>query len=255
VNRYGRQRQITLLANAAPGAGESDVIDTMQKAFQELRLPTGYGLSPTGKSKSSAETGPSVLFAVGLAFVFMYLILSAQFESWLYPMIILSSLPLTVPFAFLSLLIFGQGLNLFSMLGLLVLFGVVKKNSILQVDHANHLRRQGRGRFESLIEANRDRLRPILMTTLAFVAGMLPLLLPSGIGAGFNKATASIVVGGQSLSLLLTLLAVPVFHSWVDDLGDLLARLRRTRGKRDRGERDVAAAILAAEDQVDVIAG
>ncbi len=249
VNRYGRQRQITLLANAAPGAGDNDVSGIMQAKFKDLNLPFGYSLHATGQSKSQAETGKGFLFAIAMAFVFMYLILAAQFESWLYPGIILSSLPLTVPFALLSLLIFGQSLNIFSMLGLLVLFGVVKKNSILQVDHANHLRRLGKSRFDSLMEANRDRLRPILMTTIAFVAGMLPLLFSSGIGAGFNKATASIVVGGQTLSLLLTLLAVPVIHSFVDDIGDFFQRSRKKREKIDRGEAELAAALAETETE------
>jgi len=247
VNRYGRQRQITLLANAAPGAGDNDVAAIMTQGYKDAHLPFGYNIEPTGPSKSQAEVGAGFLLALSMAFVFMYLILAAQFESWLYPGIILSSLPLTVPFAFLSLLIFNQSLNMFSMLGLLVLFGVVKKNGILQVDHTNNLRRQGRNRFDSLMEANRDRLRPILMTTIAFVAGMLPLLFSTGIGAGFNKATASIVVGGQTLSLLLTLLAVPVIHSFTDDLGDFFARLRGKKEKIDRGEGELQAAIAEAE--------
>lgn len=243
INRYGRERQITLLANAAPGVGENKVIEYIQNKFKELNPPTGYRLQPTGRSKSTAETAAGFLLALGMAFVFMYLILAAQFESWLYPAIILVSLPLTVPFAFISLKIFGQSLNMFSMLGLLVLFGVVKKNSILQVDHANHLRSLGVGRFESLMRANRDRLRPILMTTIAFVAGMAPLILSKGIGSGFNRATASIVIGGQTLSLLLTLLAVPVFHSVVDSLRDVVGKLRGKREVVDLGEAEVDAAI------------
>lgn len=249
VNRYGRQRQITLLANAAPGAGDNDVSGIMQRKFSELRLPSNYQLTATGQSKSQAETGKGFVLAMGMAFIFMYLILAAQFESWLYPAIILSVLPLTVPFGFMSLKLFGQSINMFSMLGLLVLFGVVKKNSILQVDHANYLRRQGRSRFDSLMEANRDRLRPILMTTVAFVAGMLPLIISSGIGSGFNKATASIVVGGQTLSLLLTLLAVPVIHSVVDDIGDWFAKRRGARSVVDRGKGELAQAIAQAESE------
>jgi multidrug efflux pump subunit AcrB len=244
INRYARERQITVLSNAAAGAGDNDVAGIIQSEFKGLNLPANYQLRATGRSKSQEDTAAGFLLALSMALVFMYLILAAQFESWLYPAIILSILPLTVPFAFISLKLFGQSINMFSMLGLLVLFGVVKKNSILQVDHTNHLRRIGRGRLESLLEANRDRLRPILMTTIAFVAGMAPLLLSSGIGSGFNKATASIVVGGQTLSLLLTLLAVPVIHSLVDDMGDWLKR--RLGGTTvDRGEKELQNILLA----------
>ncbi len=232
IDRLNRRRQVTISANAAPGYGENAISESLRQLIAEERLPPGFTVTAAGNTKETAKTGAGFLLAFGASFVFMYLILAAQFESWLHPVTILVSLPLTVPFALISLLIFGQQLTMFSALGLLVLFGVVKKNAILQIDHTLHLRAEGMPRADAILTANKDRLRPILMTTIAFVAGMLPLLFSRGVGSGLNRGIAGVIVGGQALSLILTLLATPVLYSLFDDIVER-RRARRTKTKSD----------------------
>jgi HAE1 family hydrophobic/amphiphilic exporter-1 len=220
IDRMSRQRQVSLYGNIAPGHAFGDILASILEQAGDLGLPAVYTLEVGGRGKLYEQTAAGFTVALTLSVIFMYIVLAAQFESFLHPLTIMLSLPLSVPFALFSLWVTGNTLNLFSGLGVLLLFGIVKKNSILQVDHTLALRRAGKPRLEAILEANRDRLRPILMTTISLVAAMIPATVGRGAGSEATRAIAIVVVGGQSLCLLITLLVTPVAYSLFDDLGD-----------------------------------
>ncbi len=226
IDRLDRQRMVAVRANVAPGFALSDRIQAVEEAARELGMPPAYATRVLGRGRELERTLGEFRWTFILSFIFMYLLLAAQFEHTVHPLTILFSLPLAVPFGLVSLWLGDESLNVYSALGILVLFGVVKKASILQVDHMNQLRAGGLQRHAAIMRGNRDRLRPILMTTIAFVAGMMPLLLGTGPGAEERRSIAVLAVGGQTLSLLLTLLAVPVVYSFLDDLAAYFRRGR-----------------------------
>ncbi len=190
-----------------------------------MDLPKEYRYEFSGQAKTMGETGKYFLIAFGLSFLFMYLILAAQFESWTQPVAIMMALPVTIPFGLLSLVLFHSPMDIYAMFGLFMLVGIVKKNGILQVDSTNQLRALGVPRHEAIIEANHTRLRPILMTTAMLVAAMVPIALGQGPGAGARASMAKVIIGGQMLSLVLALIVTPVFYVLLDQWTTWLSRI------------------------------
>jgi hydrophobic/amphiphilic exporter-1 (mainly G- bacteria), HAE1 family len=221
IDRYNRQRKVTIVANLLPTLPLGEAVQKIQGFVRELDLPQNYTADFTGRAKVLAETGANFIYAFGLSFIFMYMVLAAQFESFFHPITILLALPLTIPFALLSLILLRQPMDIYAMFGLFMLFGIVKKNGILQIDYTNTLRAQGMERDQAIIEANHARLRPILMTTLMLIFGMLPMALGRGPGAASRASMAKVIIGGQALSLLITLLITPVAYSLFDDVAHL----------------------------------
>src|SRR5262249_35741848 len=229
IDRQDRQRQIALFMNLLPGYAMNKMIEVVQHKGAELHMPAGYTAAFGGQSKFFGEMVEGFVVAFLLSIIFMYMVLAAQFESFVHPVTIMLSLPLAVPFALISLMFFQQHMMLYSTLGILLLFGILKKNSILQIDHTLNLVREGLPRRQAILQANRERLRPILMTTAALVAGMIPVALGRGAGDSSVRAIALVVIGGQTLCLLITLLITPVAYSMFDDLENWWARFwRRT---------------------------
>jgi HAE1 family hydrophobic/amphiphilic exporter-1 len=236
IDRYNRQRQISVNANLQ-GVPLGEVLANARVKVEELHLKPGYQAVFGGSARTLAEASTNFTIALVLAVIFIYMVLASQFNSFIHPLTIMTSLPLSLPAGLLALMAFGMTINVYSAIGLMMLFGIVKKNSILQVDYTNTLREQGMERHEALIAANHVRLRPILMTTIAIVAGMIPIAFGKGAGAGSRASMAVTILGGQVLCLLLTLLVTPVVYSYFDDLREWSpAKAFRRLSRRSRGE-------------------
>ncbi len=231
IDRFNRQFSVGIYGNVAPGHSLGEAAAATQRILDGLGMPPGYTSAFSGQVKVLEETTANMILAFALASIFMYMVLAAQFESLVHPFIILLTLPLSLPFALISLIATGRSLNLFSALGVLLLLGIVKKNGILQIDYMNRLRQnEGMALRAAILEANRVRLRPILMTTFSIVAGLIPTAIGIGAGASQRSAIAVTIIGGQTLCLLLTLLVVPVGYSLIEDTRERLARRRAVPG-------------------------
>jgi HAE1 family hydrophobic/amphiphilic exporter-1 len=218
LQRSNRQFAVNLIADVAPGHALDEASNDVRKMIAGLNMPPTMSFRLQGQSKILDETTANMVMAIGLAMIFVYMVLASQFESFLQPIVIMLVLPIAVPFALFTLWVTGRTLNLWSALGMLLLLGIVKKNSILQVDYANVLRARGVPLREAIVESCRTRLRPILMTTTAIIAGLIPTSLGIGIGGTGRAAIAVTIIGGQSLCLFLTLLLVPVAYVKFDAL-------------------------------------
>ncbi len=239
IDRFQRQRKVTIAANLTSDKALGEAIEDVRNTVKELDLPADYSVLFTGRAKTLQETGQNFLIAFGLAMIFMYMILAAQFENFLHPISILLAVPLSLPFALVTMILLNEPLNIYAIFGLFMLFGVVKKNGILQVDYTNRLRARGMEREKAILEANRTRLRPILMTTMMLVASMIPIALGQGPGAAGRASMAKIIIGGQMLCLLLSLLVTPVSYSILDDWSQ--GRFfKRKKGKEAPGPKAAA---------------
>ncbi|HEX2865773.1 MAG TPA: efflux RND transporter permease subunit [Ignavibacteriales bacterium] len=217
INRYDRQREIRVDADLS-GRPMGEVLGDAMKQASKLPLPAGYSISVVGQGQQQAESFMNILISLALAIVFVYIVLAMQFESFVYPFSIMLSLPMAIVGAVLALIAFGSSLSVMSMIGIIMLMGLVTKNAILLIDFTNTLRERGMSRTEALLQAGPTRLRPILMTTLAMIFGMIPVALGMGEGSEFRSPMGQAVIGGLITSTILTLLVVPVVYTIIDDM-------------------------------------
>jgi len=251
IERYNRMRQYSVSANLdREQTTLGEALAAARVKVGELGLKAGYQVTFGGSAKTLDEAQSDFVLAILLAIAFIYMVLASQFNSFIHPLTIMTALPLSLPAGLLALMAFGMTINVYSAIGMMMLFGIVKKNSILQVDYTNTLRAEGIERHAAMIQANHVRLRPILMTTIAIVAGMLPIAFGRGAGSGSRASMAVTIIGGQLLCLLLTLLVTPVVYSYFDGMrtlkpSDLLGLLRLK--KRDPASAPAVVPVFPGE--------
>jgi hydrophobic/amphiphilic exporter-1 (mainly G- bacteria), HAE1 family len=247
IDRYNRQRQISVNGHL-DGLPMQAAIAAVQEKVDEMHLKSGYMASPGWNARILSQASGDFGMAIILAVIFIYMVLASQFNSFIHPLTIMTSIPLSIPCGLFALIIFGMTVNIYSAIGLMMLFGIVKKNSILQVDYTNTLIAEGMERNEAIIAANHVRLRPILMTTIAIVAGMLPIAFGRGSGSGSRASMAVTIIGGQLICLLLTLLVTPVIYSLFDDAKLWSRRLLRLGAEETAPASSEAPAASPAEE-------
>jgi HAE1 family hydrophobic/amphiphilic exporter-1 len=223
ISHLDRSRVVTVEANT-DGTPLSEVVAGIQQRIRPLNLPREYLITQGGEAEDQAEVFGRIMLALGIAVMLMYLILVVQFGSFLDPVAIMASLPLSLIGVMLALLVTGSTLNLMSMIGVILLMGIVAKNAILLIDFAKWAEKEGKDRKTAIIEAGGTRLRPIVMTSLAIIAGMLPVALGTGEGADFRAPLGRAVIGGVITSTFLTLLVSPTFYETLSDWRDALAK-------------------------------
>ena len=216
IQRYNRQREVRVGANTS-NRFTGEVVADVGKQLAGIQLPPGYDIQLVGMSEMQEESFLNIFISLLLAIVFVYIILAMQFESFVYPFSIMLSLPMSLIGAVLALLITGSSMSVVALIGIIMLMGLVTKNAILLIDYTNIQRERGLSRTEALLVAGPTRLRPILMTTLAMIFGMMPVALGLGEGSEFRSPMGQAVIGGLITSTLLTLIVVPVVYTILDD--------------------------------------
>jgi HAE1 family hydrophobic/amphiphilic exporter-1 len=241
INRYDRQREIRIEANLSDRL-LGEVLGDAQNRISKIDLAPGYNVQVAGSGQQQAESFVNILLSLALAIIFVYLVLASQFESVVYPFSIMLSLPMAIIGAVIALLVFGSSMSVMSMIGIIMLMGLVTKNGILLVDYINVLRGRGMERWDATLQAGQTRLRPILMTTFAMIFGMLPVAFSFGEGSEFRSPMGQAVIGGLVTSTLLTLFIVPVVYTIFDDFSvvKIFNKIfRRSSSKRKRGINDL----------------